>query len=117
MNASTSDTLAGQKRLAALLIARYKRNADALPSSGFGLRAKVLSAISLMRGYEAFMYIKLNPYPKVLTLVSTLAHMRNPTTQNWMHPTGPQPATTTYGTYTTANDKLTKIDEPNEYIL
>jgi len=66
MNASTSDTLAGQKRLAARLIARYKRNADALPSSGFGLRAKVLSAILLMRGYEAFMYSKRSPYPKVL---------------------------------------------------
>ena len=63
------------------------------------------------------MYSKRNPYPKVLALVSTLARMRNPTTLNWMHPTGLQPATTTYGTYTTANDIFTKIEEPNEYIL
>lgn len=69
MNASTSNTLAGQKRLAARLIAHYKRNADSLPSSGFGLRAKVLSAILLMRGYEAFMYSKRNPYPKVIALL------------------------------------------------
>ena len=69
MNASTSNTLAGRKRLAAQLIARYKRNADALPSSGFGLRAKVLSAILLMRGYESFMDSKRSPYPKVIALV------------------------------------------------
>ena len=69
LNASTSNTLAGQKRLAASLIARYKRNADALPSTGFGLRAKVFSAILLMRGYEGFMYSKRNPYPKVIALL------------------------------------------------
>ena len=69
MNASTSNTLPGQKRLAASLIARYKRNADALPSTGFGLRAKVFSAILLMRGYEGFMFSKRNPYPKVIALL------------------------------------------------
>ena len=50
MNASLSNTLTVQKRLGEWLIARYMRNADPLPSSGFGLRAKVLSAIFSMRG-------------------------------------------------------------------
>ena len=69
MNASTSNTLTVQKRRGAWLIARYKRNADPLPSSGFCLRAKVLSAILSMRGYEAFMYSKRIPYLKVIALL------------------------------------------------
>ena len=65
----TNKALINQQRQTAQLIVRYKHAADALPSSGFGLSAKVLSAILLMRGYEAFMYSKRNPYPKTIALL------------------------------------------------
>lgn len=64
-----NQSLINQRRLAAQLIARYKHTADALPSTGLGLKAKVLSAILLMRGYEAFMYRKRSPYPKTIALL------------------------------------------------
>ncbi len=65
----THKALPKQRQQTAQLIVRYKRAADALPSTGFGLSAQVLSAILLMRGYEAFMYSKRNPYPKTIALL------------------------------------------------
>ena len=64
-----NNALINQRRQTDQLIERYKHAADALPSTGFGLSAKVLSAILLMRGYEAFMYSKRNPYPKTIALL------------------------------------------------
>ncbi len=65
----THKALPKQRQQTSQLIVRYKRAADALPSTGFGLSAKVISAILLMRGYEAFMYSKRNPYPKTIALL------------------------------------------------
>ena len=69
MTQLTDNALINQRRQTAQLIERYKHAADALPSTSFGLSAKVLSAILLMRGYEAFMYSKCNPYPKTIALL------------------------------------------------